>query len=300
MKKLSQINETSWGGMVRRSSSNVVRKQDELDAMPLEDFKDYLETIYEPIKEGINISLQHPDSEMNMYILVPYYENVMGDARCFYYNGKSIWTFDFEGRGAITQRLKDKFDIEIDKKKLTQVSLGGEVSNSLFIHVIDFLLNIVKTPALKRKVNETSWGGMVRRSSSEVKRKEDDVNLMGIEDFKGWLKDRYKILDKYGASIFSSKTDYGYISFPLFVNGYKLYSSSISYNEDGSVRKIYIFATEKDCGKLIDVLREKFDIYVNVGVEVKDKNGKLSNSVFVDLIETVLENSEIKLYDKVK
>ena len=157
---------------------------------------------------------------------------------------------------------------------------------------------------VKRRVNETHWGGMVRRSSGEVKRKEDEIDHLGRDEFVIWLMNTYKINKDLGSnpSIVKGETSsIEYIQIPLFMVGYKLYRLAVVYEND-EMKEIDILAERDWCGEFIEKLCEKFNVSVssrNGGLKIT-KDGRVSNSICVEIIDTVMENTSKRIYDKVK
>ena len=64
MKRLSEINETHWGGMVRRSSSDVQRKENDIDNMLPDEFYKYCEEKY----KNSTFELVYRDNSITIYI----------------------------------------------------------------------------------------------------------------------------------------------------------------------------------------------------------------------------------------
>ena len=107
----------------------------------------------------------------------------------------------------------------------------GEINNSFFLEVLDFILenaNIFYHRLLVKNIKESVWSDIQDRSSGEVVRKEDDVNLLGIDGFYDYLQKHYECT----ASFFDNNSN-GIILVPLYImDNHRGYSHLyISYDE---------------------------------------------------------------------
>jgi hypothetical protein len=153
MRKLSNITETYWSRMNRRSQGTLARKEDSVDLMDIDGFYDYLNKIY-----GTN-----PPSKILKYnklnfILVPLFGinkaplppkrlgvelDYTNDGQ--YISISDIITIYFP---TIEEHLRNTFhieDIPMSEKRDKYLKVlpkdGKPASNTFFIKVIDFLLS---------------------------------------------------------------------------------------------------------------------------------------------------------------
>ena len=56
-------------------------------------------------------------------------------------------------------------------------------------------------PDFRTYIGESIWADIHRRSNGEQIRKEDDVDLLDIEDFYDYLKSKYEVFGMWGKSI---------------------------------------------------------------------------------------------------
>ncbi len=208
MKKLSNIIESFWGDVHKRSRGDEIRKEDNIDTYDIETFCEYIKKIYTLIRnseEYIYVSTSVPS---NPYILLPI-EGLTKDSDCLRLYGygqgeesiKNIFIEDWEqftknNLKKLENLLGDEYTIihnephfygEIKKKS------DGEITNSETIDIIDKILSVVKRPLLKKVsgVTESFWGDVHKRSRGDEIRKEDDINHMDIYEFWEYLHNTY-------------------------------------------------------------------------------------------------------------
>jgi hypothetical protein len=178
--------------MNRRSQGTVKRKEDDINLMDINGFCRYLNTIYEyPTEPEHNICCG------TIYITIP----------LFVYNNirRSILLYPDGGcalvRGPLFDRWPDDLkkylntqyfvEYKMDENKDYMYFIGpneGKGDNKFFIKLLDDIIIHVDYPLLRKKVNESHWSEMNRRSQGIKVRKEDD----NMERFRDYLKDHYK------------------------------------------------------------------------------------------------------------
>ena len=162
MKKLSNINESAWGDMMRRGSGEIIRKEDDVNIMNFEQLCSYINDNYkfnvdEPVcrvyktKYGVGGIITHimdfGDDFLGLYL-----EYNVSDRLDMHKNGLEI---------QIEQRALDKLPDLLNKLKKeyelyeTEDNSGmllmwdispktGEVNNSFFIEVLNFITSNIK------------------------------------------------------------------------------------------------------------------------------------------------------------
>lgn len=160
-----------------------------------------------------------------------------------------------------------------------------------------------------KKLSESVWADIHRRSNGEQTRKEDDINLLDIGDFFKYLNETYVTLPNHNepSGTFLLKIDsLDTLNMLVLSDDVDIYRLKIEcFSEDD--RYITLPVTEnlkKD--QLYKRLKENYDIskemdvparsYSPTGtvwkkvVKINPKNGKVSNSFFIELIDFILEN----------
>ena len=196
------INESFWGDVHKRSRGDEIRKEDDINNLNAEEFVDYLENRYEVTvdpdffrigvwylggaSEGIaNISIP---IEKNDHNETPNLSNRMLMIR------KDVQKDEFEIKpnkyifrlypNELKKTFGDDFDIDASDFKLTPYS--GKITNQVCVDVLDKLLGMVERPILIKKVTESFWGDVHKRSRGDAVRKEDEMSdddLNALDDF---------------------------------------------------------------------------------------------------------------------
>lgn len=144
MRKLSQINETSWGGMVRRSNpEKQVRKEDDIDTFGKDDLLQYLSKKYEDefiLEDGAGcIVFKTEDMNILGYIAFKDKYNRPIDNISKFWLDMNIPRRDFE------KRILDEFEeinkgVEDDGSQLVSITpKDGELTNRSCIRILDII-----------------------------------------------------------------------------------------------------------------------------------------------------------------
>ena len=204
MKKLSKLTESIWSDIQDRSSGETVRKEDDIDLLNIKELCEYLKTIYKTDSDNdIRIlEIEDDNHQIDLYLVICLYQDEEGYYRFIYYNGDYINTqldvietlncrFEFERKFSTIHSTND-FDvvcIDIYPKDRARVP----ITNKFFIEVLDFILDRINTPLEQKieKITESIWSDLQDRSSGEVLRKEDDVDLMDMDEFYEYTQEKY-------------------------------------------------------------------------------------------------------------
>jgi len=146
MRKLSRIlGESVWGGILDRGTGEMIRKEDDVDNMDSETFKEYLEGLYKPLNPYAIIT------NTNNIISVPIIKiDTNYYSICFNTNveknGITITDDIINYVNGLLNKLEhiymvDEVDIQICKVYIISPKDGSDVTNSFFIEVVNFLLN---------------------------------------------------------------------------------------------------------------------------------------------------------------
>ena len=165
-------------------------------------------------------------------------------------------------------------------------------------------------PDFKTYIGESTWGEMRRRSSGNTIRKEDDINLLDFYEFVEYLKNAYEIDDTTGffeIGLFPTMgTDIINVSIPIekkdiyVEQRYGNRMMSIGYNKSTeelvNIRpNKYVF--ELYPRELNKVFGDKFEID-HTDFELKPKDGVITNSLCVEVIDKLLDMVERPILTK--
>ena len=156
-------------------------------------------------------------------------------------------------------------------------------------------------PDFKTYIGESAWGDMMRRSSGEIIRKEDDVNNLDFDEFYEYLQKSYETVDEkkyYIAFIpFSSQRNTERIQIPIEIIPIDGNTTTftppvtIDYSRDNKKITDVIIGSKlfKKYPNLENKLTDKYTIDKSlVSPHISPKNGELTNTVCVDIIDTIL------------
>lgn len=151
-----------------------------------------------------------------------------------------------------------------------------------------------------KKTNESVWSDMEDRGSGEVRKKEDEVNLMDGEQFCNYLKSRYDVDNSKNIYNpvdikFTSNTQGGFIDIPLFLQDsrrktewYQDHASFLYYpNHAVGFGCSAVFLDKYISQKLCD----RFITPEN-GIIYKDryfKSGHITNELVIEMIDFVID-----------
>ena len=148
------------------------------------------------------------------------------------------------------------------------------------------------------KITESIWSDIQDRSAGDTVRKEDDINLMSIEDFCGYLNDNYISEDGYNRTYriyYVSKV----LSIAVLMgNSYEFYSIKYDYGRN----MIYLNDEIEDfVPELCQKLKNNFKVVKNrVGdsytkfIIYPSDGSECTNRFFVDVLDFIIKNGDKK------
>ena len=315
MKKLS---ESIWSDMQDRSTGEIVRKEDSVDLLDINELCEYLKTIYKTDSDNdINVI----KIEGNLYLLICLYEDEYGYYKYIYYDGDYIsMQFDVIETLKCFSEFERKFSIRFTKSDfvVNRIEIYPKdktripVTNKFFIEVLDFILDKIKAPLEQMiekisNIKESIWSDMQDRSTGEIVRKEDSVDLLDYVEFFVYLTEHYqpkskKDNEKIGGRISIIDTDIAEIFIPIeFING--------------SIKTLRIEMSKKN-NSIVSIVASPtlFDKYVNLermlnnytlhtskyddGIYLRS-NKKPTNQTVVNLIDMFLAVVDNPILEKI-
>ena len=134
---------------------------------------------------------------------------------------------------------------------------------------------------------------MQDRSTGEIVRKEDDVNLLDRDGLYDYIFDLYKQINLHPLPLKSQTSQtYTYFSIPIFKSGFKAYRLTCTF-DNNKISKIVLMAADADVKDFKQSLIDNFDVTIrdNGPLLITAKDGTVSNQVCMDLIKTIVENA---------
>ena len=325
MRKLSEINESIWRNISQRSEGIKSRKEDDVNHMDIISFCEYLNKTYKCRGDrSITYYNFHYDGHEGGIdtLVVTLYEDRHGYMTYLYYDGIHIDTQLY-----VLKELKcfdeftDKFSSKIthgdqgENIEILPKDKNTPITNRFFLEVLNFLLDKIKYPLIpdiekNNNLKESIWRNISQRSEGIKKRKEDDINKLDFHEFVSYLKDTYTIDDPtnfFEIGIYPTMgTDIVNISIPIEKkdiyteqkNGNRFLSIGKNKKTDEFVNirpNKYIFQLYPR--ELVKTFKDDFCIDYDL-FELIPKNGKITNSMCVDVIDKLLSIVERPIMTK--
>lgn len=147
-----------------------------------------------------------------------------------------------------------------------------------------------------RKLSESLWTDIQRRSAGNTVRKEDDINHLDRDGMLDYIYSKYDVntsVNAMSALKGGATRDTKTFSLAVFIYGYSLYRLNVLYEND-KISRIVLLASEKDCEGLYDKLENNFYIIKldNGSLEIQSKDLTVSNQLIIDIIDTINEGIE--------
>jgi hypothetical protein len=287
--KESMINESVWVDIHKRSNGTQIRKEDDVNLLDLEEFYAYIKNHYNTKVEyidlesmgGANGDVLGVDITDNIIL---FYKPQRGYILLSWSKVKIPMPFFDE----LADRFKTDNPEYTMRRKITEKD--GSCTNKTFIDVIDFFLEHKSS-----LINESIWADIHKRSNGSQERKEDDLNILGPDDFFSYLVSEYR-----NKTYYISKDHYcrDYDT-DVVVNPIRDIGVFGSYSDD-KLSRIMVVLTNRGYIRhhqaINNMLKLSDDRFIwDKGDEerfyVTGKNGDVNNKTFVDLIEFFLNNS---------
>ena len=165
MRKLSQIMESVWADIHKRSNGVQVRKEDDINHLDQDELFDYIQEHY--ICTSYSFSNYHQpvydDNVIHIPFLIPETSSYAYNATLMFGKTGCVVTFNKDMKWEcpeVYELINDNYEIsdEPHNKSLFSIYPNGsmEITNKFFIDVLDFLIDNIKVTGkqeliLKRK-----------------------------------------------------------------------------------------------------------------------------------------------------
>ena len=300
-----RVNESIWSDIQDRSSGKTVRKEDDdINSLDRDDLYDYLTSHYKNTNSSTPIS---NFSRFNIINVPVIFKSTVFSVH-FDFNTNEVYThcLALHTIKGLFIKMAEKFslkDVSGDNKEIISPKDGSDVTNRFFIDVIDFIIDNIPNPnerGVKKIVNESIWSDIQDRSSGDVVRKEDDVNLLDRDGFYKYIMEHYKTAteDVTGPYAIINSKNADYINIPILENDNILFRVMI-WHFDKDERYITIPAKKPFWGSDLFVkIRDTFKLQANTDnlnplfkMFPKDDK-KVDNKFFLEVIDFIIDNAE--------
>ena len=301
------IKESIWSDIQDRSSGEITRKEDDINLLDIEGMCEYLNSHYRTKYTLIVIDKKYNEMIIPIvYRSFPYYITV--DFTKHHISVKDVLFLVMPYlKDIIEKEFKlSKYETRFDQSIRFRIEPkdGSETTNRFLLDVIDFINSKISTQKkclIKKRLNESIWSDIQDRSSGEIERKEDDINLLDKEGLIDYLKSHYSI---DGNSISSSLHSIGVpVLKPAFLgkNGWTA-NVSLDYTPDGK-KEVTIFDDFPDYFEYVfKRLKKEYPIYHNSGISyvIQPKSAKeeCTNKFFIEVIDFIINTAKRELVIK--
>ena len=145
------------------------------------------------------------------------------------------------------------------------------------------------------KITESIWSDMQDRSAGITQRKEDDINLMSMEDFCDYLNDNY--IGKDGHKIIYNETSKRIYTAILKQHVGCYFNISYNYNSNTITMNDEV---ESLCPELCKMIKKNFKVVKKIAsnptytqfIIFPPDGSKCTNRFFVDVIDFIIDNAD--------
>ena len=242
---MKKISESAWGDMMRRSSGEIIRKEDDVNLLDVDGLYDYIKSKYE--KKVFYIDKDNYGKLNKKNIVVDVIDKV--SLFTYYDEDDKIehillsWS-KVKIRHSFMWTLTEKFNVKItDPYRRIIKEKDDTCTNQTYIDLIDFFLENMDSIV----VNESAWGDMMRRSSGEITRKEDEIPQEIQKALASYI-------DMFASIAFTNEYSVGdYSEFKAFIKDFK--------------DKPRVSSLDYDMEDLLDYTKEHWDDIVLPAIE---------------------------------
>jgi len=293
------MNESAWGDMMRRGSGEEIRKEDDINLLDKKGLYEYILSHYELTDNRYELTY----GTANMCIPI----SIKGEEILLTYEFDEVHCyFNLNEYPKLYSLLQKKFNVEDKPDSDEELSMGfsvtehyiispkGECTNQFYIDVIDCIIENRYT-IVRKKVNESAWGDMMRRGSGEEIRKEDDIDLIDQDQFYEYLKKHYKV--DYKTFDIDSRDDWFHfidVPFRKGESSNSCYALYLDYKKTGK-EVTFSVELEKNSPEIVRKLIQKYNIVKkrsqrSFTISVLPPEGQeVTNSFYLEVLDYIIE-----------
>lgn len=153
-----------------------------------------------------------------------------------------------------------------------------------------------------KKLSESIWADIHKRSNGSQERKEDDISGLDRDGLYEHIFNVYEMINDFPRPLKSQTSQaHTYFSIPIFKSDYtsKIFRLGVSFQYD-VITDITLFATISDAREIKQAIQDNFKVTIRSddALKIEDKNGNVSNRVCMNLIKVIVENAPQPLLKK--
>ena len=142
------------------------------------------------------------------------------------------------------------------------------------------------------QITESVWSDIRKRGLGDEVKAEDDINNLGRDELYNLIFDLYEQVDEHltplKGQVTQSRT---YFHIPIFKNE-RVYPLDVVF-VDNKISEIKLMTYKPCIENFKHPLSDKFSITIrpDKALDIKSKDGEVSNQVCMDLIKTIVEDA---------
>ena len=300
------LEESIWGDLRKKSLGKEERMEDDINLFGPEELCDYLKKTYvsqdlydiivDKVSDGISIRLYDVKGHYSYLRL------------CDFSKDKKIIRLSDLYNKHMAETLKKAFNVnDTDDYYLIKPYDNRDITNSFFIEVLDFLLKTADSlhkPCLKKKLTESVWGDLRKKSLGKEERIEDDINIMDYEELGNYIIKNYNLADEDG--LFWSYTKGNASGIGIFIIRLDDNDNLLEYftvEDDDDSKRVTVYPNiEKLDPNLHNKLKETYKLYDTedrmgmmslLGIDPKDGRN-VDNKFFIEVLNFIIDNLDSK------
>ena len=316
------LRESIWSDMQDRGTRDVIKKEDDIDLMDIDDFMVYLknryicniprkrwkvenwflggedklmqvdmpiEDISEPgIKMTYTLRLTYDYGKMECIDIASSFQTFFEE----YPEFKKYASDNYQ----LIKKSKDDFRLFVSDNLIVSKP-GKELKFHDYVELVDKALSCVKKPYLKRVMNESIWSDMQERGTGDMIKKEDEIDFLDQDSFYEYIKEHYKSL-YYPFSIDNNhKPKFDNEIHVPFINVDNDYSYNLvmKYMDNG----MFVVINKDIEDEFPDVYKLLSDNYkidnynynkVFLCLSPLDGSGKITNTFYLNVLDFLIDN----------
>ena len=310
VRKYIGVDESLWADVQSQASGTAIKKEDNINILDGSGLVEYIKRHYEsllPDEKTFIIRDINGRITIRLYHLLDYAMLKTGDYVYLEYEPEKqvIYISQYAKiyKYPIFSKLCRKFDVKRNNyhthfanETTIEPKDGSEVTNQLFIDVIDFFEDNAEHPfyksiAKKEKLDESLWADIQNQAAGTTIKKEDDIDIMDAEAFYEWLKKNY---DSKDMSVYTSEnSSYTYVTLIDFPD-------QTLYRDYYPENTLTVSKTIKDNVKIYTDLCEKYTVTESSTnseyFDIRPKPlAKVTNTFFVEVLDYIIDKYSDKL-----
>ena len=322
--------ESVWGDIRKKSLGQEDRVEDDVNSMTHKGFVEYLKSNYEGIENRL-IGWEVATYGENQ-LAVPIYgyptiSRVRNQCAFLFFDTKDNIVYVDKCIVNYAPKLKKKLDEEYDLWEdepdyenyiiINPKNTSKNPDHRYYLNLLNFILDNLDEDTLHvltKKMNESVWGDIRKKSLGQEDRIQDDVNNLDINGLCEYIKDNYEFITNESWPVYAGtkmNTNIQYLHVLLFYDNERTLPNVPAYIYFNPVDIQFMPANMpgRDVikyfhdDKLLDALKSSFDLVEDEkdgrNYHINPKDGESANNKFIlKVLDTFAENAHRPIIKK--